>query len=162
MDDPDVQFGWTMVGVPGAIKAPNDDYTIVGKTAADIAKSLTAEWHPRFKPVFDDMRESEAAFWKITCSTPTGVPEWPNEPRVTVIGDAAHSMTPAGGIGANTAVQDSALLGQLLREAGGYKVGVTAEYEKGMRVYAGEAVGKSYGLATKQFEIEINESTPTV
>ena len=105
---------------------------------------------------------SEAAFWKITCSTPTGVPEWRNEPRVTVIGDAAHSMTPAGGIGANIVVRDVALLGKLLVEAGGYADGVTAAYEKEMRVYGSEAVGISYGLATAQFGIEIDENSPTV
>jgi len=162
MDDPNVEFGWTMVGVPGVIKAPNDDYTIVGKTAADIAKSLMKGWNPRFKPLFDHMNESEAAFWKITCSTPSGVPEWPNEPRVTVIGDAAHSMTPAGGIGANTAVRDSALLGRLLREAGGYSGDVTGAYEKEMRVYASEAVRSSYGMATKTFNVHIDESSQTV
>jgi len=162
MDDPRVEFGWTMVGVPGVIKAPNDDYSIVGKTTADIAKSLTTDWNPRFKPLFDEMNELEAAFWKITCSTPTGVPEWPNVPRVTVIGDAAHSMTPVGGIGANTAVRDSALLGGLLRDAGGYADGLTAAYEKGMRVYASEAVKTSYGQATKAFNVQISDSTPTV
>ncbi|KAJ9613071.1 hypothetical protein H2200_003012 [Cladophialophora chaetospira] len=157
MDDPNVEFGWTMAGVPGTIKAPNDDYSIVGEVAAKIAKSLTQKWDPRFKPLFDNMNEGQAAFWKITCSTPSGVPEWPNEPRVTVIGDAAHGMTPAGGIGANTAVQDSALLGRLLREAGGNQPGVTEEYEKGMRVYASEAVKYSYGMATKQFQVTIDE-----
>ena len=86
------------------------------------------------KPLFDQMVESDAAFWKITCSTPSGVLEWQNEPKVTVIGDAVHSMTPAGGIGASTAVRDSALLGRLLAEAGGYQEGVTAAYEKEMRV----------------------------
>ncbi|KAJ9623944.1 hypothetical protein H2203_005390 [Taxawa tesnikishii (nom. ined.)] len=159
MDDPNVQFGWTMVGSPGVIKAPNDDYTVVGKTAADLAKSLTAGWDKRFKPLFENLVESEAAFWKITCSTPSGVPEWPNNPRVTVIGDAAHSMTPAGGIGANTAVRDSALLGRLLGEAGGSKEGVTAAYEKEMRVYASEAVKTSYGMATKAFKVHIDEET---
>ncbi|KAK1756588.1 zeaxanthin epoxidase, chloroplastic [Echria macrotheca] len=163
MDDPDVQFGWTMGGQPGVIKAPNDDYSIVGKKAADIAKALTKDWHPRFRPLFEQMDEAEAAFWKITCSTPSGVPEWPNEPRVTVIGDAVHSMTPAGGIGANTAVRDSALLGRLLREAGGYAPGVTAEYEKQMRVYASQAVHISYTTATGQFGVLIDEKTsPTV
>jgi 2-polyprenyl-6-methoxyphenol hydroxylase-like FAD-dependent oxidoreductase len=162
MDDPNVEFGWTLAGVPGVIKAPNDDYTIIGKTAAEIAKSLTATWHPRFQPLFDNLVESEAAFWKITCSTPSGVPEWPNEPRVTVIGDAAHSMTPAGGIGANTAVRDSALLGRLLREAGGNKDGVTAAYERGMRVYASEAVAQSYGMAEKQMKVHIDESSQAV
>ncbi|RAO74239.1 uncharacterized protein BHQ10_010251 [Talaromyces amestolkiae] len=163
MHNPDINFGWTLGSVPGVIQVPNNDYTIVGKQAADIAKELTKDWHPRFKPLLDDMIESEAAFWKITCSTPTGVPEWPNEPRVTVLGDAAHAMTPAGGIGANTAVRDSALLGRLLREAGGWKEGMTVEYEKKMRVYASEAVRSSYGMATKSFGARIDpESTPTV
>lgn len=162
MDDPNVEFGWTMIGVPGVIKAPNDDYSIVGKTAADIAKALTQDWSPRFRPLFDQMNEAEAAFWKITCSTPSGVPEWPNQARVTMVGDAAHSMTPAGGIGANTAVRDSALLGQLLHDAGGYDPSVTAAYEKGMRVYASEAVKSSYGMATKSFNVQIDESTKTV
>ncbi len=162
MDDPNVQFGWTMGGVPGLIKAPNDDYTIVGKEAAKIAKELTANWHPRIRPLFEEMAENEAAFWKITCSTPTGVPEWDNEPRVTVIGDAVHSMTPAGGIGANTAVQDSALLGRLLVEAGGYKEGVTAAYEKEMRVYGSAAVATSYNFAKSGFGISIDENSKTV
>ncbi|KAI1171618.1 hypothetical protein F4777DRAFT_45972 [Nemania sp. FL0916] len=162
MDDPNVQFGWTMGAQPGVIQAPNDDYTITGAAAANIAKAITKDWHPRLKPLIDQMNESEAAFWKITCSNPTGVPEWENDPRVTVIGDAAHSMTPAGGIGANTAVRDSALLGKLLAEAGGFSDGVTAAYEKEMRVYASQAVRTSYGLATSQFGVTIDENTPTI
>lgn len=162
MDDPTVQFGWTMGAQPGVIKAPNDNYALIGTPAAEIAKALTANWHPRIKPLFEEMAESEAAFWKITCSTPAGVPEWQNEPRVTLIGDAVHSMTPAGGIGANTAVRDSALLGRLLAEAGGTKDGVTAAYEKEMRVYASEAVRTSYGLATAQFGVLIDENSKTV
>ncbi|KAH8600660.1 hypothetical protein B0O99DRAFT_648833 [Bisporella sp. PMI_857] len=162
LNDPNLQFGWTMGATPGTIRVPNDDYSMIGKPAADIAKSLTVNWHPRLKPLFDEMDEKEAAFWKITCSTPTGVPEWRNEPRVTVIGDAAHSMTPAGGIGANTAVRDSALLGKLLTENGGYADGVTAAYEKGMRVYASEAVKTSYGLAKHGFGISLDENSTTV
>lgn len=30
MDDPNVQFGWTMGGQPGAIVAPNDNYSLIG------------------------------------------------------------------------------------------------------------------------------------
>ncbi|KAI1820866.1 hypothetical protein F4861DRAFT_35407 [Xylaria intraflava] len=162
MDDPNVQFGWTMGAQAGIIQPPNDDFTITGAPAANIAKSITKNWHPRLRPLFEQMAENEAAFWKITCSNPTGVPEWKNEPRVTVIGDAAHSMTPAGGIGANTAVRDSELLGRLLAEAGGYNDGITAAYEKKMRVYASEAVKTSYGLARGQFGVTIDENTPTI
>jgi len=66
------------------------------------------------------------------------------------------------GIGANTAVRDSALLGRLLAEAGGHADGVTAAYEKEMRVYASEAVSQSYGMAKGQFGITIDENSPTV
>jgi 2-polyprenyl-6-methoxyphenol hydroxylase-like FAD-dependent oxidoreductase len=64
-----------------------------------------------------------------------------------------YSMTPAGGIGANTAVRDSALLGRLLGDAGGSKPGITAAYEKEMRIYGSEAVAYSFGMAQKQFKI---------
>ena len=52
MDDPNVEFGWSIGGPPGSIKAPNDDYSLIGKPAAEIAKALTANWHPRLKPLF--------------------------------------------------------------------------------------------------------------
>ncbi|KAF1847274.1 FAD/NAD(P)-binding domain-containing protein [Cucurbitaria berberidis CBS 394.84] len=168
MNNPDIHFGWTMGGSPGVIKAPNDNFTITGPPAARIAKSLTSHWHERVKPLFDNMVESEAAFWKITCSSPTGVPEWPNDPRVTLVGDAVHAMTPAGGNGANTAVQDSALLGRLLAEAwkrgdGDSWAGVTKAYEDEMRVYASAAVKQSYNQATGLFGASIDpETTATV
>lgn len=175
-NDPDGTFGWTMVAQPGVINIPNDDVTILGSQAANMAKSLTANWHPRLKPLFDRMVDSEAAFWKITCSTPSGVPQWQNEPRVTVIGDAVHSMTPAGeysphhnirptiltyiaALGANTALRDSALLGKLLLESNGNTDGVTAEYEADMRVYASEAVATSYGMAKQQLGLSIKEDS---
>lgn len=161
-ETPETEFGWTMNGSPGVIKAPNDNYAIVGKVAADIAKDITKNWHAKFQPLFEQMNVDDAAFWKITCSTPSGVPQWTNEPRVTVIGDAAHSMTPAGGLGANTAMRDSALLGRLLAEAGGFRDGLTAEYEEKMRVYGSEAVAQSYGMASKTFGVTIDEATTPV
>lgn len=71
-------------------------------------------------------------------------------------------MTPAGGIGANTAVRDSALLGRLIAEAGGWKEGITAAYEKEMRVYGSKAVAQSYGTATGMMGIKIDENSPVV
>lgn len=68
----------------------------------------------------------------------------------------------SGGLGANTALRDSALLGELLAECDGTIDGLTAAYEKEMRVYASEAVRESYGTAKGQMGIEINEKSPTV
>ncbi|KAI0148627.1 hypothetical protein GGR57DRAFT_515318 [Xylariaceae sp. FL1272] len=158
----DMFLNTRMGAQPGVIQAPNDDYSITGAAAADIAKSITANWHTSLKPLFDQMSVNDAAFWKITCSNPSGVPQWTNQPRVTVIGDAAHSMTPAGGIGANTAVRDSALLGRLLAESKGFSDGVTAAYEKEMRIYASEAVRTSYGMARGQFGVTIDENSAAI
>lgn len=93
--DTETTFGWSLIAQPGVLNQYDSD-VMIGDPAAKIAKSLTAEWHPRLKPLFDRMVDTEAAFWKITCSTPSGVKQWQNEPRVTLIGDAVHSMTPAG------------------------------------------------------------------
>jgi 2-polyprenyl-6-methoxyphenol hydroxylase-like FAD-dependent oxidoreductase len=62
-------------------------------------------------------------------------------------------MTPAGGVGANTALRDAAFLGRLLRQAGGWRESITEEYENEMRVYASEAVKMSFETAAKQFKI---------
>jgi hypothetical protein len=66
------------------------------------------------------------------------------------------------GIGANTAVRDSALLGQLIAKAGGYAPDITAKYERSMRVYASEAVASSYRLGKAQFGILIGDQSPSV
>ncbi|KAH7014197.1 FAD-binding domain protein [Microdochium trichocladiopsis] len=157
MDDPSLNFGWTMGAVPGVINPPGDNFSVIGQPAADVARDLAKNWHPRVRPLVDQMIDSEAAFWKITCSTPSGVPEWENDERVTVIGDAVHSMTPAGGNGANTALRDSALLGGMIAKAGGWRQGLTREYEEIMRVYGSEEVHKSYSSAAKQWGVNIDE-----
>jgi len=54
------------------------------------------------------------------------------------------------------------LLGRLIAEAGGYKEGITAAYEKEMRVYGSEAVATSYGFASSAFGIKIDEDTSPV
>ena len=127
--------------------------TAAGKPAADLSRELTARWHDRLRPIFEQQIDEEAVFLKMSTSSPEGVPEWDNEPRVTLIGDAVHNMTPAGGVGANTALRDSALLGRLLAAAGGVREGLTAEYEREMRVYASGNVKMSFEMASRMFNI---------
>ena len=62
-------------------------------------------------------------------------------------------MTPAGGVGANTAFKDAALLGRLLKEGGGWAESVAKRYEQDMRVYASDNVRMSFEVAAKQFNI---------
>jgi 2-polyprenyl-6-methoxyphenol hydroxylase-like FAD-dependent oxidoreductase len=146
-------FGWVLVGSPGSFSAPNDDFSVTGKPAADLARELTARWHDRLRPIFEEQIDDEAVFLKMSTSSPDGVPEWSNELRVTLIGDAVHAMTPAGGVGANTALKDAAFLGRLLANAGGWKEGLTAEYEREMRAYASANVKMSFERASRLFTI---------
>lgn len=148
-----VEFGWTFVGGPGTIKAPGDDWSVTGRVAADLSRELTAQWHERFRPLFEQQNDQEAAFLKMSTAHPDGVPKWPNEPRVTILGDAAHCMTPAGGVGANTALRDAALIGSLVAEAGGWKEDITSKYEHEMRIYASANVKMSFEAAAKHFGI---------
>jgi 2-polyprenyl-6-methoxyphenol hydroxylase-like FAD-dependent oxidoreductase len=153
-------FGWVLVGSPGTFSAPNDDFSVSGKPAADLARELTAGWHPLLRPIFEEQIDEEAAFLKMSTSSPDGVPEWENEPRVTLMGDAVHAMTPAGGVGANTALKDAAFLGRLLAEAGGWKATLTAQYEREMRAYASANVKMSFERASRLFVV--TELTRTI
>ena len=72
-------------------------------------------------------------------------PPWPPS-RVTVLGDAIHAMSPGRGSGANTALQDAALLSRMLTTAaaeGGDVVAAIGEYERQMREYGYAAIAAS-------------------
>ncbi|WP_046156770.1 FAD-dependent oxidoreductase [Chromobacterium vaccinii] len=65
------------------------------------------------------------------------VPMWPTG-RLTALGDAIHAMSPAGGVGANTALADAAMLAACLAEG---DVGqAVARYEAEMRGRAEQAL----------------------
>ncbi|RMZ87679.1 hypothetical protein DV736_g5092, partial [Chaetothyriales sp. CBS 134916] len=63
-------------------------------------------WYPKIRVLFEQQNVDEAAFFKMSTANPDGVPEWHNDSRVALLGDAARCMTPAGGIGANTGPKD--------------------------------------------------------
>jgi 2-polyprenyl-6-methoxyphenol hydroxylase-like FAD-dependent oxidoreductase len=147
------ELGWVFVGGPGSFEPPGGNSSVVGQQAADLSRELTRKWHAKLQPIFTEQNDSQAAFLKMSTAWPGGIEEWKNEPRVTVMGDAVHCMTPAGGVGANTALKDAAYVGRLLAEAGGWEEGLTKKYEDDMRVYASENVKMSFEAAAKQFGI---------
>ncbi|MFB9929889.1 FAD-dependent oxidoreductase [Amycolatopsis halotolerans] len=90
------------------------------------------DWHPSFSRVVRDSLDATVAMLPIRTSVP--VRAWETGP-VTLLGDAAHSMTPFRGIGANVALRDAQVLCRNLSQGGDVTAAV-ADYERQMRKYA--------------------------
>jgi salicylate hydroxylase len=64
-------------------------------------------WHPDYSVLV--CASDPSTFNVVSIKTSVPVAPWQSR-RITLIGDAIHSMTPYRGIGANTALRDAALL----------------------------------------------------
>jgi 2-polyprenyl-6-methoxyphenol hydroxylase-like FAD-dependent oxidoreductase len=130
---------------------------------------LIRSWHPDLRALHARAAVDETFLVRIRTSPP--VPPWPPS-RVTVLGDAIHAMSPARGSGANTALQDAALLCRMLTGTaengartglagsgtvqagsgaarnGGDLIAAVGEYERQMRDYGYAAVAASRAAET--------------
>jgi GrpB protein/FAD binding domain-containing protein len=70
---------------------------------------------------------------------------------VTLLGDAIHTMPPTGGVGANTALQDAALLAGELLSAQGPLVDAVAAYERVMLPRGFATIENSLQMAGRMF-----------
>src|SRR5690606_30848638 len=108
---------------------PSDISEMSGVQLRDAVSRMIEAWHP-------DLRELVAGAHPDTVSLlpiRTSIPIDPWQPsRVTLLGDAIHSMTPMRGIGANVALRDARLLTEALT-SGRDPVAVIGAYEKRMR-----------------------------
>ncbi len=96
-------------------------------------------WHPDLLALI--ARGDPAQIFLIQVRTAEPVPAW-TPTRVTVLGDAIHAMSPARGSGANTALQDAALLSRSLVGADD-PVTAIGSYEEQLREYGFAAVAAS-------------------
>jgi 2-polyprenyl-6-methoxyphenol hydroxylase-like FAD-dependent oxidoreductase len=123
---------------------------VTGRTLKDALRRTMAGWHPDLRKLVEMIDEEQLILNRVRSSQ--SVAPW--EPtRITLLGDAIHSMTPYRGIGGNIALKDAALLAeQLTRAHQGEKplLSAIAEYEASMREYAFAAVEDSL-KAMKQF-----------
>jgi 2-polyprenyl-6-methoxyphenol hydroxylase-like FAD-dependent oxidoreductase len=145
---------WAMIG-PNDRLNPVDDATALPSEprnrAHAIVLSRAADWHPGFRALFELAAPSDVAMLPIR--TMTAPPAWKTD-GVTVLGDAIHVMSPAGGLGANTALHDAATLAEKLGAASANRTPVmaaVADYEAAMRDYAREAIQQSNDGASLLF-----------
>jgi salicylate hydroxylase len=108
-----------------------------------LADQMTDGWHPRLKNMI--RRADPDSVLLLRFNTSPRVERWPPG-RVTLMGDAIHSMPPSGGLGANTALMDAAVLCEALHEFKAGRcdlVGSVGAYETRMFKYAFPAVAES-------------------
>jgi 2-polyprenyl-6-methoxyphenol hydroxylase-like FAD-dependent oxidoreductase len=116
-----------------------------------VTVEATAEWHPALRELF--AHADRGTFFPIAIRAGARVDAWESGP-VTLLGDAAHTMPPIGGVGANTALQDSATLaGELLAAARGEKsvIAAVAAYERVMLPRGFDTVDNSVRMAGQLF-----------
>lgn len=136
---------WVVLGPEGPL----------GVTAADPASlheracALISDWDEGARRAVLAACVPDTFLIRIRCSPQ--VPEWPSG-RVTFLGDAVHTMTPAGGEGANTAMHDAATLAANLGRAQQGRISLhqaIADYETELRAIGNDAISRSlnYGAA---------------
>lgn len=120
-----------------------------------VLRDLVHDWHPNLRELVRDSDPTTTFALSIRTSDP--ITPW-KPSRITVLGDAAHTMTPGRGAGANTALRDAQLLRDKLVEVRDGKaelITAVGEYEERMREYSAVAVKESLegmhdnGLARK-------------
>ena len=116
-----------------------------------ITVEATTAWHPAVRELF--AHADRDTFFPIAIRAGTRVDAWESGP-VTLLGDAAHTMPPIGGVGANTALQDAATLaGELLATARGEKsvIDAVAAYQRVMLPRGFDTVDNSLRMAGQLF-----------
>ncbi len=109
----------------------------------NLLRKLTADWHPNVRKLVELLDTKSLGCTVLKSSRK--VEAWQTN-RVTLLGDAIHSMTPFRGIGANIALKDAAQLSRFLAAAESGEMNTLeaiAEYEACMRQYAFAAVHSS-------------------
>ncbi|ETS75306.1 hypothetical protein PFICI_12250 [Pestalotiopsis fici W106-1] len=117
--------------------------TYNSNTARQLATLLTSEWHDSIRCLIELQDESFATKLRIISSS-LPLSEWESSPYVTLVGDSIHVMSPAGGVGAATAVKDAFVLTKALTGAQGISLASVKAYEAEMRTTAKIAVERSF------------------
>ena len=106
VDLPDHLF-WALIGRPAQLGLAAAERSEDGPALQRQAAAAVADWHPAIRQLI--AASDPSTLLSVPLHTSAPVPAWPSS-RVTLLGDAIHTMTPLQGLGGNTALQDAARL----------------------------------------------------
>ncbi|MBO0789336.1 MAG: FAD-dependent monooxygenase [Ktedonobacteraceae bacterium] len=132
--------GWGFIARKEKFRHPEAMEKMDGTDLKQVVVEMISDWHPHLQRLIGEADPSTILFTPLQSSLP--IEHWQTK-QVTLIGDAIHSMTPARGIGANTALRDAALLGRNLVAAHQGEQSLTQaidDYEVKMVKYGFDAV----------------------
>ncbi|KAH9903096.1 monooxygenase FAD-binding protein [Cubamyces lactineus] len=136
-------------------KLPNDP-----KEAKRMLVELYSDWAP-WMLKFIEIADDQAMYTRPLFFLPVGH-RWPHKPGVTLVGDAAHLMSPFSGSGANLAMLDGLELGLVLADVvskgleGEEREAAIAEWEEKMLARGEEVAAKT----AKSLEACLNPGAP--
>jgi 2-polyprenyl-6-methoxyphenol hydroxylase-like FAD-dependent oxidoreductase len=147
----------TLTGTPERLGVPDEElFRMAPEELWRLTVDATAAWHAGVRELF--AHADPSTFFPITIRAGERVEAWEPGP-VTLLGDAIHTMPPAGGVGANTALRDAQTL------AGGLTGGLSvvdavAAYERVMLPRGFEVVESSLRMAGQLFGTPVWSSQP--
>lgn len=107
---------------------PEKDWSVESWSAQgdpDVLRAEFADFHPHVRRILDQV--TRVAKWGVNTHAP--LPSW-CEGRVTIIGDAAHTVTPYMGQGAAQSMEDAVVLARCLAGLGGDADGVGGAFKR--------------------------------
>jgi 2-polyprenyl-6-methoxyphenol hydroxylase-like FAD-dependent oxidoreductase len=142
-DDLSDYIFWALIARQGKYPFRSQPQRLDGAALQTIVLEMIQGWHPRLQQLVRQADPSTIICKPLHSSQP--IKRWETK-RVTLLGDAIHSMPPTRGIGGNTALRDAQLLCQCLiatRSGARPLLQAIGEYEQRMLKYGFAAVRSS-------------------
>jgi 2-polyprenyl-6-methoxyphenol hydroxylase-like FAD-dependent oxidoreductase len=125
----------------------HDLYAMAPEEVAELSMEITSHWCPRVRALLETQDPEWASFLRISSMSPDIKPWQPSV--ITLLGDAVHTMTPAG-IGCNTALHDARTLVRLFCEHG-VNVHAVEKYEQAAREHGRDGIAFSLEASARMF-----------
>ncbi|WP_269859630.1 FAD-dependent oxidoreductase [Streptomyces sp. RPT161] len=121
----------------------NELFAMNGAELRALTLFLVEGWHHRLVEIVS--RQHPATIFPVSVRTSIPLAAWETTEAVTLLGDAIHVMSPAIGVGANTALRDARVLtARLVQAAAGQPLAeALRQYEDEMTGYGFDAVRES-------------------